>query len=650
MSPAGQRYWLLAVLAVLGLAAALYLADLGQMPLTDRDEGEYAASVGAMFRGGDFMVPTLNGEHYLEKPILTFWLIAGAQALLGPGELAARLPSACAALVLLLWLGYLALTVSRGPAFTALALAAAAFTPLMALVGRASLTDMPLTLFTTLSLGAFFLANERQAPADRPWWWLAWAGLGLGFLTKGPVALAVVLPSALAYALVQGRFLVCLRRAQWLWGLLIFLLINLPWYGLAFWRLGDEFWRAFFLSQNLRRFSEVLLGHGGGYFYYLPVLLLGFWPFGAAGLPALGAALARNPKAARQADPLARLRLLAAITVLVVLVVFTLAATKQINYILPAWPWLGLLAGYQLWRWLAGEEGGRLARGVRKTLHLGLGGLWALVLLAAPAGLYLAWPKIQGSIRPDSSEYALPEQAPLLILWPLALGLVALAVVWLPNWLRQRGRTRESVLALSLGAALFCGGLMLGLLPQAAREIQQPAKDLALAVQQRLGDAAQVVSFGLWKPTMLFYLDREIPRLRSNQAEQLAQELGKQTPLAVLSRASLAPTLAAVPGFVELGRWSGYLLGGNAPAQALWQGPARGAEPVVGAPGAGESARPDPSAGSEPAPPAAPARPEEPATTTVPASPEAPPASLPPSPAEPEEAPALPATQGETRP
>lgn len=601
MNPAGQRYWLLVVLAVVAAATALYLVDLDQMPLTDRDEGEYAASVGAMFRGGDFLVPTLNGVHYLEKPILTFWLIAGAQALLGPGELAARLPSACAALALLLWLGYLALTVSRGPAFTALALAAAAFTPLMALVGRASLTDMPLTLFTTLSLGAFFLANERQAPADRPWWWLAWAGLGLGFLTKGPVALAVVLPSALVYALVQGRFLHCLRRAQWLWGPLIFLVINLPWYGLAFWRLGDEFWRAFFLSQNLRRFSEVLLGHGGGYFYYLPVLLLGFWPFGAAGLTALGAALAKNPKAARQADPLARLRLLAAITVLVVLATFTLAATKQINYILPAWPWLAILAGYQLWRWLAGEDGGRLSRGVNQALHLGLGGLWALALLALPAGLYLAWPKIEASIRPDSSEYALPEQAPLIILWPLALGWVALAVVWLPNWLRRRGRAREAVLALSLGAAVFCGGLMLGLLPQAAQEIQQPAKALALEVVQRLGGAAKVVSFGLWKPTMLFYLDREIPRLRSNETEQLARELAQETPLAVLTRASLAPALEATPGFVELGRWSGYLLGGNAPAQALWLGPARGARPPAITPGAGDSHAPAaPTAANQP--------------------------------------------------
>ncbi|MCA1905378.1 MAG: glycosyltransferase family 39 protein [Desulfarculus sp.] len=600
MSPAGQRYWLLVVLAVLAAAAALYLVDLGQMPLTDRDEGEYAASVGAMFRGGDFMVPTLNGQHYLEKPILTFWLIAGAQALLGPGELAARLPSAVAALALLLWLGYLALVVSRGPAFTALTLAAAAFTPLMALVGRASLTDMPLTLFTTLSLGAFFLANERQAPADRPWWWLAWAGLGLGFLTKGPVALAVVLPSALVYALIQGRFLHCLRRGQWLWGPLIFLVINLPWYGLAFWRLGDEFWRAFFLSQNLRRFSEVLLGHGGGLFYYLPVLLLGFWPFGAAGLPALGAALAKNPRAARQADPLARLRLLAAVTVLVVLVVFSLAATKQINYILPAWPWLGLLAGYQLWRWLAGEDGGRFSRGVRQALHLGLGGLWALVLLALPAGLHLAWPRIQASIRPDSSEYALPDQAPLIILWPLALGLAALAVVWLPNWLRRRGRGREAVLALCLGGALFCGGLMLGLLPRAAQEIQQPAKDLALEVGRGLGGAAKVVSFGLWKPSMLFYLDREIPRLRTSEADQLARELAQEAPLAVLSRASLAPTLAAVPGFVELGRWSGYLLGGNAAAQARWQGSTPAAQPAA-----------PPSAESEPAPPAAAKQPGE---------------------------------------
>ncbi|MFH1059483.1 MAG: glycosyltransferase family 39 protein [Pseudomonadota bacterium] len=573
MSGQGQNFWWWALLAMLAAAAFFFLSGLGQMPLTDRDEGEYAASVAAMFSRGDFIAPFLNGQPYLEKPILVFWLIAIGQAILGPGELAARLPSALASLGLVVWLGWLLITTSRNPAFTALSLAAAAFTPLMALVGRASLTDLPLTLFTTLSLGAFFVAGEREGKGGRWWWLIAWAGLGLGFLTKGPVALAVVLPTALIYAALQRKLWLTLSRARILWGLAIFLAINLPWYGLVFWRMGDEFWRAFFVSQNLRRFSEVLLGHGGGFFYYLPVLLLGFWPFSAAALPGLGSALFKNRREARAADPLARLRLLAGVAVLVVLVVFSLAATKQINYIMPAWPWLAVLAGYQLWRLMSGEPGGRLARGVTAAAHWGLGGLWTLALIAAPAALALAWPRIQASIRPDSSEYALPEKAPLMLLWPLACGLLAAAAVWLPVWLRRKSRPREAAIALCVAAGLFCTATAFGLLPRAADEIQTPAKAMAQAYNQRLGDAANPVTFGLWKPSLLFYLNREIPRLRSNETDKLAASLAEAKPVAVLSRVSLLPSLTAAPGFLELARWSGYVLGGNALARDLYQGP-----------------------------------------------------------------------------
>lgn len=281
------KYWLFAVLA-LAVAGAVFFVGLGTMPLTDRDEGEYAAAVSAMRRTGDYVVPSLNGRPYLEKPILIFWAMAGAQALTHDGEMGARLPSAASAFWLVVLVGVLTWRTARNPAWGILAACACAFTPLMVLLGRACLTDALLTLFTTASLGFFFVACERQAPKDRVWHLAAWAFLGLGFLTKGPVALAVVIPPAAVYALAQGRFLHTLRRSQVHWGILIFLIINLPWYGLAYYRLGGEFIQSFFVSQNLRRFSEVLLGHGGGFVYYLPVILMGAFPFTPAGLAALG--------------------------------------------------------------------------------------------------------------------------------------------------------------------------------------------------------------------------------------------------------------------------------------------------------------------------------------------------------------------------
>jgi 4-amino-4-deoxy-L-arabinose transferase-like glycosyltransferase len=571
MNGQGLRLWPFLALALVAGVAILYFSRLGAMPLSDRDEGEYASAVSAMARSGDYVIPRLNGQPYLEKPILIYWTMAAGQAMGLAGETAARAPSALSAFGLTLLMAWLAMRVSGSLSLAVLCGAATAFMPLMALVGRSCLTDMLLTLFTTGALAFFFVASESQPLWDRRWYLAAWACLGLGFLTKGPVAVAAVLPTVLAYALWQRQLWRVLKRCQMSCGLLIFLGINLPWYGLAFHRQGEEFWLAFFLSQNLRRFSEVLLDHGGGWFYYLPVLLLGGHPFSAAALPALGTALFCNCRAVLLADPLARLRLLAALAVLVVLLAFTLAATKQINYILPAMPFLALLAGYALWRWGAGESRGRLAGSVFWGALALLSLFFILAFLATPLSLSCFWEKILASIHPDSSEYALPLEPPRIWLWPLAVASGA-ALTWLAPWgLLRLGQRRLFGPGLGLVGLLFSAALVLGLLPQVAELVQEPAHRLALETKARLPQEARVVSYGLWKPSLLYYLDRDVlPRIRVNQRAELEAILASGGPVAVLTRAGLVGDLAQLPGFRVLAADGGYLLGGDENAARIW--------------------------------------------------------------------------------
>lgn len=575
MNRAGRIKGFLALLLVLAVATGLLMYGLGQTALSDRDEGEYAASVAAMRASGDYLVPTLNGRNYLEKPILTFWAMAASFKLLGPGETAARLPSALSGFLLLMALGLLVWRVSGQPGLGALAVACLGFSPLFVLVGRACLTDMLLSLWTTLALLCFFMATETEAPRDRGWYLAAWVALGLGFLTKGPVAPAVVLPTALIYVIWQRRLGHTLKRAQILWGLLIFLLINLPWYGLIWYRLGDEFWQAFFVSQNLRRFTEALLGHGGGLVYYLPVILLGAYPFAGAALPELGRSLFQNPRAQRQSDPLARLHLFSGLALVLVFLVFSLAATKQINYLLPALPFLAILAGCSLDRLARGDLGGRLARLVFWGGLLGLGAILALALAAVPLGLPLFWDQILASIRFDSSEYAMPMAAPVMVLWPLLAAATLTLMVLAAGRFYRRGRDGWVPWALGAGTAVFCGLVFLGLLPQASDYIQQPAKEMGMAVRQRAGQDEKVITYGLWKPSLIFYTGRDLPRLKVEQGGELAKELASGQPLIVMSRVRLLDQLSKLPGFVEMGRYGGYLLGGNQAASLIGSGQAQ---------------------------------------------------------------------------
>ncbi len=570
MRPRQEPNWLALGVLVMLLAAVVFFACLGSTALSDRDEGEYAASVAEMRRSGDYLVPRLNGRLYLEKPILIFWAVAASQYLFGQNEFAARLPSALSAwlLGLLLLLGVRRAGGRRW--WGVLSAAAFCFSPLVVLVGRAVLTDMLLTLFTTASLLSFFIASQGDDREDRRWYLAAWTCLGLGFLAKGPVALAVVLPPAAIYSALCGRLVHNLKRSRPHWGGLVFLAINLPWYGWAFYRLGEVFWQGFFVSQNLVRFSQVLLGHGGSVLYYLPVLLLGMFPFSALAWPPLLTALFKESRGARQASPEQRLRLFAAVSATWTVVVFSLAATKQINYVLPAMPFLAILAA-DLWHRLLGAGQGALPgrRGFAVSLVV-LAALWAAALALAPWGLAHYWDQVVASIRFDSSEYALAAAPPDLGLWPwLAAGAAVLAAgAWL---LAGRVRAGAAVAGGCLAAALFASITMGGLLGRVSDQVQAPAVEMARQVRTAFqGRRVIMLSYGLWKPSLLFYLDRSLYTYWVRDPFPRGLFL-RHRPVVVFSRVRLADRLQDQPGFVELKRAGGYLLGGNQAARRLWR-------------------------------------------------------------------------------
>lgn len=63
-------------------------------------EGRWAQVTSEMFQNRDFFHPTIGGEPYFDKPLLTYWLIAGVYAVTGTlNEWIVRLPSAIAGVV-----------------------------------------------------------------------------------------------------------------------------------------------------------------------------------------------------------------------------------------------------------------------------------------------------------------------------------------------------------------------------------------------------------------------------------------------------------------------------------------------------------------------------------------------------------------------
>jgi 4-amino-4-deoxy-L-arabinose transferase-like glycosyltransferase len=350
---------------LLALVLGLLLFRLGAVPLLGPDEPRYSRVAVEMRRSGDLVTPTLQGRPWLEKPALFYWLASAAFRVLGETETAARLPSVLATLV---FVGATALLGAR--LFGSAAGLHAGFvlgTSLLTFAyGRAAAMDMLLAATVTVAIGLLGLrmlgiAGWGAIPA-------AYGAMGLAVLAKGP--LGVLLP-----ALVMGGYIVVTREWRWLGrlapprALLVFLLVAGPWYLLILRAQGREFVDVFLLGHNVARFTSTVHNHPGPFVYYVPVILLGLFPWSGLLVPAL----------ARLQPRISRADLFLVLWFGLPLVFFSLAGSKLPGYILPALPPLAILMGRAAARLVEDRAWGRAAALV--TLVLGS------LLATAPAFL-----------------------------------------------------------------------------------------------------------------------------------------------------------------------------------------------------------------------------------------------------------------------
>ena len=172
------------------LAAVLFFARLGDLPLIDPDEGRNAEVAREMAESGAWVVPTFNAIPYLDKPALYFRAVALSFGAFGRSETTARLPSALSATALVVMMFVFCRRVygERTAALTVLVLAT---TPLVIGFARLVIFDMPLTLFVSAAILAGYLAEEDPGPARRRWLLLGAAASAVATLIKGPVGFLV---------------------------------------------------------------------------------------------------------------------------------------------------------------------------------------------------------------------------------------------------------------------------------------------------------------------------------------------------------------------------------------------------------------------------------------------------------------------------
>jgi 4-amino-4-deoxy-L-arabinose transferase-like glycosyltransferase len=339
-SPARIESVRLLSVALLLILPAMLLYPCLAFRLLEPDEGRYAEIPREMNARGDWVVPYLQGQPYLDKPPLVYWLVMLSYRVCGVHDWAARLIPALAihGCVLLTYFFGCRLLRERAAFWGALLLGLA---PGFLSMGRLLLLDGVLTFWTTLALFAAFeaLRGERLRWG---WWCIAAAACGLGILTKGPVALVLVAAPLLLYRWLTGRCWPLCRRDVFVF-LGIVLAIALPWYVALGLRIPG-FARYFLWEHNLERFL-MPFAHEQGVWYYGPILLSGLLPGSLLFMPLARFLFSSKPGAVRRRTAELGFLLLAGGWCLFF---FTLSTCKLPTYILPAYPPLCLALGYVL--------------------------------------------------------------------------------------------------------------------------------------------------------------------------------------------------------------------------------------------------------------------------------------------------------------
>ncbi len=317
------------LLLLLLVAALAFFVGLGRLPLLEPDEGRNAEVAREMLVTGDLITPHFDTLTYLDKPAVYFWLVAGSFRALGVNEWAARLPSALLALGAMLLTWFLGRRMFGDSAGLRAGIILAT-TPLAIAYSRLVIFDMTLAFLVTVALVCFWCA--RESGFQRAWLDIVmFAAMGVATITKGPVGFLLPLLTILAFAGLRGEMRQ-LKRLRWGWGILVFLAAALPWFVAVSVR-NPGFPRYALWEESLQRFATSSTRRGGSYFYYIPIFLLGFFPWSFF-LVAAGWARRRLWRTLR--DEKSASILFALAWAGVIFVFFSISHSKLPGYFLPA--------------------------------------------------------------------------------------------------------------------------------------------------------------------------------------------------------------------------------------------------------------------------------------------------------------------------
>ena len=344
-SDSPERFYLI----LLGLLSFIFLfVGMGAYPLVDVDETRYAVmSRDLLHHNWNFLM--LNGVPFIEKPPLYFWITAFSIKLFGFHEYAIRLPMSILATLTVFFTYYIGKKI-KTPKFgfyTATIMMANVF---FIMLTRVAIIDMVFTALLTWTI-YFGLLTEFVKDNNKKWCWTAfYLCMSFAFLAKG--LLAIVFPCAIIgiHRIINKSVKEIFKPQYILSGLVLFLLINLPWHLAMYKEYGFEFiWVYFILHHFERLVNADALGKTRPFLYFIPVFFVGFLPWS---LHFIGAIVDFFKKKMFEDKYV----LFFAIYFIIIFGLFSVASGKLPTYVLPAVPPAAFLTAYFIYekdsKWL----------------------------------------------------------------------------------------------------------------------------------------------------------------------------------------------------------------------------------------------------------------------------------------------------------
>jgi len=485
-----------AVPVALSALIMFYILPLGIRPLMIPDETRYAEIPREMLQTGDWVVPRLDGLRYFEKPVLGYWIEAGAQSLFGQNRFAARFPSALSAL-LTAWMLFILVRRFGGgrlPGITAFFICLTSLE--VFLLGTFNVLDGLFSLFLTAAMVLFFFAHRETGPWKKGRLLaLSGASCGLAFLTKGFLAFAIPVAAVVPYMIMERRTKELLR--VFLIPAVSALLVALPW-SLAVFRRAPDFWRHFFWVEHIRRFFSGDPQHPQPFWFFVPVLLAGALPWSL-----LFPAAFRGLKGRRPMDPLTRFALC---WLLFPFILLSASHGKLITYILPCYPPLAVLLASGLHAYPAKEE--------KKAFTAAAPAAAGLAALLAAFPVFIRWTRLPGVPGYGPGEAMKWAAASLLLLGAALFFLFS-----------ARSGQRENRPALyTIAACLMLASIYFSV-PDRILQARSPGPFLLSHKKEATGRTILVSEGGL-APALCWYYKRNDVLILEDEAGELKYGLG----------------------------------------------------------------------------------------------------------------------------